>query len=1758
MTQFNINNITNLYLYGQLSTPANLVDANLIRPQDATSSVLVDVNDFMNTGAGRFAVGSQFELVQLFFGLPRHTPPGRYTKFELAELFGVGYFTPFPDGDIGWNMQQFNHDDGTDDYIERVWIYNSMSFQISDDAVFIVEDNYEKRIENFAVYPRKDVQENFDFETRNLITAIANDQAVRSIDPSGIGRKVNINFSNPNSIPRNTYTEESFLNDFRRSQSWYVNPAAVIGRLISAKDEFIDGLFNDGVIKFLDGNKPIIYGTVEDDSYLAASDINRVDYPTLFEFKNNGVVLIGGKGSDNIFGDYSDDKLLGGEGKDSLQGYEGADILEGGLGDDNLDGGDGNQDIAVFSDKFENYKYTISDSGLFGLGGKIITFAHNKGTQTDGTDTLQNIEFAQFSDRIVPLPLKDGPKDTKQSDIYDNNGQLFASVSLTLPTFMLDGDADYTLNLSSVQGTQYNFVYIIDVSGSMGGTPLEQAKNAYISLTNSLIDSGIADISRFAVISFSNSAFSTGAISPTQVITTIQGLSADGGTAFSDALGKAYQFLQALPEGGTNLVYFLSDGVAGDNFSSNASALQSIADVRAYGIGDEIDFDQLNIVDSDDAVFLSNASGLSAEFNNSGFSADDILSINILVNGAVVETILPNQLVNSALGLSFSGSVENLSVALGAQNQVTAEIFFTNGTPPAQIDFTVGTGETYIASLDGGNPNGLALNSLAANTFLADVSNNSSPQNSTTTDPFSNIVEGTSGNDLIILGAIDLGANADAGNDKVVGNNLDNILNGGIGNDSLFGHDGDDRIITGDGNNLVDGGEGVDTVIYEDKLSTNSQIQKTGKVITVDNKDTLLNVEFIQFSDKRISTESLVPVPILKGYDVSLLEGNSGTKIAQFILDLSFPAPVDIHFSYQTVDRTALAGSDYVASSGQVTIAAGQSSATIEVELIGDTEYEPDKIFTLSLSNLTGATFENNELQYTLIGNIETDDFPNTPPFAIGIADITVTKNAPNSTVDLFAAFEDTQESDTTLTYSIEANTNNGLFDSVTIDGVTGTLTLDYAANTQGSADLTIRATDSGGQFVNTTFTVSVITASNANDVLFGSYGNDYLDGGSGNDEIFGLEGNDLIVGGSGNDSLDGGGGNNTLNGGTGNDTYIVYTLADTIIENASSGTDTVMAAVDFSIAGLTNVENLVLIGNAIAGTGNSLSNKITGNAQDNILNGNAGNDSLDGGLGNDTLIGGVGNDIYTIDSIGDIIVESSNEGTDTLNAAVDYSLATAANVEKLVLVDNAVFGTGNSLNNYLYGNNLNNILDGGAGNDYLYGEAGNDTLYGGDGNEYLYGDIGDDYLDGGAGSDRLYGEAGNDTLNGGAANDYLYGEAGNDVLNGGDGNDYFDPGTGVDNVVGGSGNDELSLNLSSVTGDIVVNYTNLNAGTVSNGTIFSEIESIILTTGNGNDTINLSGAVENNIHGGLGQDVITTGAGNDTLNGEAGHDTLNSGAGNDYLYGDIGDDYLDGGTGNDRLNGEAGNDTLNGGDGNDTLNGGTGDDVMNGGLGTDTYFVDSTLDSIFEDTNAGIDSVNASISWTLGDNLENLTLTGTTAIDGIGNTLNNTIAGNTGANQLFGNEGNDSLSGNSGDDLLDGGTGDDTMLGGSGNDVLIGNFGNDVLTGSTGADIFVLNSTSQGVDRITDFSTVDDTLHISAAGFGGGLTAGDFITTDQILIGSGAVAANSASQRFIYNTSTGALFFDADGNQTGFGPVQIATLSNKPTIGSNDIFVIT
>ena len=137
----------------------------------------------------------------------------------------------------------------------------------------------------------------------------------------------------------------------------------------------------------------------------------------------------------------------------------------------------------------------------------------------------------------------------------------------------------------------------------------------------------------------------------------------------------------------------------------------------------------------------------------------------------------------------------------------------------------------------------------------------------------------------------------------------------------------------------------------------------------------------------------------------------------------------------------------------------------------------------------------------------------------------------------------------------------------------------------------------------------------------------------------------------------------------------------------------------------------------------------------------------------------------------------------------------------------------------------------------------------------------------------------------------------------------------------------------------------------------------------------------------------------------------------------------LTGGAGSDTIFGNGGNDTLFGLGGNDSLDGGTGDDSMVGGLGNDIYVVDAAGDIVVENAGEGTDLVQASISYTLGSNLENLTLTGTANINATGNSL---------ANVLIGNTGNNSLSGGDGNDTLNAGGGNDTVSGGNGTDVLV------------------------------------------------------------------------------------------------------------------------
>jgi hypothetical protein len=291
--------------------------------------------------------------------------------------------------------------------------------------------------------------------------------------------------------------------------------------------------------------------------------------------------------------------------------------------------------------------------------------------------------------------------------------------------------------------------------------------------------------------------------------------------------------------------------------------------------------------------------------------------------------------------------------------------------------------------------------------------------------------------------------------------------------------------------------------------------------------------------------------------------------------------------------------------------------------------------------------------------------------------------------------------------------------------------------------------------------------------------------------------------------------------------------------------------------------EAVTRAGTAIDNTinGGDFSDTLSGLGGNDTLFGHGGNDALDGGAGIDTMAGGAGDDAYTADSSFDAIVETADQGTDTVTTSAP-SFYLPVNVENLVNSFGGTFlGYGNAGANAFTGHAGIDVfvaLDGndsavlGGANDYFYAGTG-DTGFGGIGIDVLIGEAGTDTLNGGADQDYLFGGADGDTLNGDAGVDVLLGEAGDDVMNGGPELDYFYGGIGNDTGNGGDGADILVMEA-------------------------------------GNDTAN-GEAGDDYVYAGADNDSIAGGSGVDVLLGEAGNDVIDGGADVDYVFLGTGDD---------------------------------------------------------------------------------------------------------------------------------------------------------------------------------------------------------------------------------------------------------------------------
>ncbi|QAU35555.1 M10 family metallopeptidase C-terminal domain-containing protein [Janthinobacterium sp. 17J80-10] len=767
-------------------------------------------------------------------------------------------------------------------------------------------------------------------------------------------------------------------------------------------------------------------------------------------------------------------------------------------------------------------------------------------------------------------------------------------------------------------------------------------------------------------------------------------------------------------------------------------------------------------------------------------------------------------------------------------------------------------------------------------------------------------------------------------------------------------------------------------------------------------------------------------------------------------------------------------------------------------------------------------------------------------------------------------------------TYVLSSTAPNFIWDGAgtdTIDGSLLTQALTLYLDAGYWSHVGVKSTlisDAGQVTINIGSVIENAKGGSGNDSITGNSANNQLWGMSGNDVLQGDAGNDAVAGGNGNDYLAGGAGTDTLDGGAGTDVADYRDVVAAVNVNLGTG----ITAND----GEGGTDTLIAIENIIGGAGNDT---LTGDALANRLEGRNGNDNLVGGDGSDTLVGGAGTDTLN-GGLGTDIADYT-----ALAVAINVNLATgiasadgSGATDTLIGIDNILGGTGNDTltgdanGNRLEGRNGNDSLVGGAGNDTFLGGNGADTMDGGIGTdfldystataavtanlatgttsndgtgaidtftgmEYLIGGSAGDFLTGDAANNRIEGRNGNDSLVGADGSDTLTGDAGNDTLDGGNAADTLIGGAGADVMDGGAGIDVLDYRLQ--TGGV---NANLLTGTASNdgsGSIdtLANFENMIGGTGSdtltgdaGNNRIEgLSG--NDNIDGGDGADTLIGGLGADTINGGNGVDmldytstgtsvtvnllagTASDGSGTDTVLnveninGGSGADTLIGDAGNNRIDGSFGSDSLSGGDGNDTLIGGTGFDTLNGGNGID--LVDYTAMTGAVTVNLGTGTASDSTGGT--DTLLNVEY------------VNGGAAGDT----LIGNAANNRIEGRNGNDTITGAAGSDTLIGGAGNDV------------------FRFVTTADGSDTLSDFTSGTDTIAVVAGNFG--LTAGAAVT---LLSGASTPTVSGAGAEFLYNTTSGALFFDRDGTGSTYAATQIATLAGSKTLVAADIQVVT
>ncbi|HMW18189.1 MAG TPA: Ig-like domain-containing protein [Accumulibacter sp.] len=1152
------------------------------------------------------------------------------------------------------------------------------------------------------------------------------------------------------------------------------NTAAILSMLPVGLGDFRDNTLtgNDGsdTLQGYGGNDSIAGGKGRDYLYGASGDDHLAG-------DGDGDHLYGDDGNDWLLGDDGDDSLDGGSGADALFGGPGNDTLYGSLGADTLEGGAGNDLISTIDNA--NGSEASADVILFGWGSGEDTL-----TGSDGRDVVQlgdgvrrqDVEI-QVSGNDLQIRLAGG------ADRLRITGWMYSSRLSTL-RFADGGEIDLRESPSGVVIGSEMADTITDAGASPFNDHLYgQGGNdtLYGGYGDDAIHGGAGD--DFIAGGYGNNVLDGGAGNDTYYLTGSDALVFGFNAGqdyfygnYSNDQPQTIRFESNVQPGDVLIqgVWFnesvgsLSLGLKESSATLSGFQIKIGADGNPT-ISSRLVFGDGTVIEGKDVLqtlyrpaatagndYLVDTGG--DDVIDAGAGTDRLLGgrgDDVLVGGAGNDALVGGEghdvyRFEAGFGrdtIQVQSNVASLDVIEFGEGIRPEDVFvsrFDEASSPWRhflvLDVPGSGSQIRIDNgwTTGNGSSGAALNlagirfadgttwqsaDIAARLLVA-TSGNDTLQGSTGSDYIaakegSDVAYGAEGNDVLL---------GDAGND---------LVDGGAGTDRLQGDDGDDQLTGGAGSDLLIGGHGDDMLIGGNGSDVYRFERGDGRDVVGDFGSGLKDVDTIEFGSG--ITLADISREVVDGSLVLHIAGGDDS-----ITIMGFDRPLMAIERVRFADGTILDPVSWTERDDFIVLDAGNGMR----EIAGDSRYDSLEI---------GAGIDPDAITVTREG-----------------ADL-VLRNGTDG-VRFTGWFEDSVSQPVLQARFADGTVWSAEDISRQASSLTGSASNDYLA-----ADGGFPAMISGGAGNDTLVGRhgdDVLLGGDGNDVLIGGMGHDLLEGGAGDDlyvvddlsevaeltgggsdtvrltttqdivvsgeienfEVLGtapvsLTGNaadnrlvgnsasNRIEGGAGNDILDGGIGADTLIGGTGDDRYAVDNAADTVIELAGEGKDTVAASISWILNAGSNIENIELLGEGdLNASGDGAANVLIGNTGRNVIRGFGGNDTLDGGSNADVLYGGQGDDRYVVDDAGDQVVELASEGYDSVVSTASFVLPDF--VEDLTLAGSAnLDATGNTADNHLAGNAGDNTLSGGSGNDVLDGAAGNDVLFGGVGNErYVFG----------------------------------------------------------------------------------------------------------------------------------------------------------------------------------------------------------------------------------------------------------------------------------------------------------------------------------------------------------------------------------------------------------------------------------------------------